>query len=89
MAWTVSVVKKTVFGDMRVNHLKCTADAATYNVETGLSKILGVSVCPGSLSTAGIKAYANSGAGGTSLAGILGCSGFVSGDVMYVTVFGT
>lgn len=87
MAWSVSSVKKTVFGDLRVEILSCVADATTFNVQTTLSKIYGHSVSP--VSCAGVgKVYANSGAIGTALTGVLGCSGFTSGDVLYITVFG-
>lgn len=88
MAWTVTTNRKTVFGDTRVHHLKLTADAATQNVDTGLDYIYAFTATPGSLSTAGVKIYENVYAAGTSAVGYLGCSGFVSGDVLYVTVFG-
>lgn len=88
MAWTVTRYK-TVFGDKRVVGLKCTADAATQNVETGLSVIEWYQVGHlASMASAAPKVFPNSGAGGTALAGILGCSGFATGDDIYFTVFG-
>lgn len=89
MAWTISK-QKTVFGNMRVHIMSCTADAATQNIETGLSKVYGHSLSPISMATAqSYSLWSNSGAAGTSLAGILGASGFASGDEMYITVYGT
>ncbi len=88
MAWTVSVNEKTVFGNKKCHVLSCTADAATQTVDTGLAVIDWFSVGPQSFSTAAVKIYANKGAVGTSIAGKLGCSGFVNGDVFFVTVFG-
>ena len=88
MAWTNAVKNNTVWGNMRIVVMSCTADAATYNVNTTLKYVYGFSLNPGSLSTAGVKAYANSGAGGTAMVGYIGCSGFVSGDVFYITAYG-
>lgn len=87
MAYTI-VRTQSVFGNMRVVFLDITADAATQTVETGLKNIIGVSTGLQSLSTAGIKVYANSNASGTQSFGVLGMSGLVSGDELFVTVFG-
>lgn len=88
MAYTATLVKTTVYGDNRVQHYKVTADAATQAIATGLNVIESVHISPGSLSTAGVKAYANSNASGVEAFGTVGLSGFVSGDVFYMTVFG-
>lgn len=89
MAWTVTRYN-TVFGNKKVVGLKLTADAATQNVDTGLSVIEWYSL--GSFnsmaSQTGRYTFPNSGAGGTALNGILGCSGFAIGDDIYVTVYG-
>lgn len=89
MAWTVTKYP-TVFGNKRVVGLKCTADAATQTVETGLSVIEWVSLGTyGSMaSQTGRYVFPNSGAGGTAIAGVLGCSGFAIGDDVYITVYG-
>ena len=87
MAYTVSKVL-SVFGNERAVHLDITADAATQTVETGLKRIIAHATGPQSLSTAGIKVYANSNASGVQSFGVLGLSGLVSGDELYVTVWG-
>jgi hypothetical protein len=88
MAWTVTVQSKGVEGNHRVVALDCTADAATQNVDSGLDYIDHFTIGIKSLSTAGVKIYENSGAAGTSLVGILGCSGFVSGDQLFIKCYG-
>lgn len=91
MAWTVTR-ENTVFGNKRAVLLKCIADAATQNVYTGLSRIdhfVGPSKI--SMSTASISSFTvayNSSATGVQSFGVLGCSGFVSGDEFFITVYG-
>jgi hypothetical protein len=89
MAWTVTRYQ-TVFGNKRAVGLKCTADAATFNVETGLSVIEWFTAgTHGSMaSQTGRYVFINSGAGGTAINGTLGCSGFATGDDIYFTVYG-
>lgn len=89
MAWTVTRYK-TVFGDKRVVGLKITADAATQTVETGLSVVEWYSLgqFASMASQTGRYVFPNSGAGGTAIGGVLGCSGFAIGDDVYITVFG-
>lgn len=89
MAWSVDVIDKYNEGNKRVHVVSCVADAATQNIDTGLSQIDHFVMGKQSV-TAGTNqvVYANSGAGGTALAGYLGCSGFTSGDVFFVKVYG-
>lgn len=87
MAYTVSR-KISVFGDQRVAILDITADAATQTVETGMSKVNGISIGQKSLSTAAIKCYVNSNASGVQSFGVLGISGCASGDQFFVIVYG-
>lgn len=88
MAWTVTRTH-TVFGNKKTVLLKCTADAATQTVETGLSYIESYSLGYGSMNTyVGPKVYINSNASGVQSNGVIGCSAFVSGDDIYVTVYG-
>jgi len=87
MAYTVAKTD-SVFGNQRVMILKITADAATQNVETGLSVINGFSLGVQSLATMGIKVYANSSATGVATPGTLGMSGLVSGDSLFVVCYG-
>ena len=65
-----------------------TADAATQNVDSGLAYINYITIGIKSAASAPIKMFPNSGAGGTSLAGILGISGAASGDEFYVVCYG-
>lgn len=90
MAWTVTRYP-SVFGNKAVVGLKLTTDAATQNVETGLAKIewYAQGTFNSMASQTGRYMFINSGAGGTALGGILGCSGFAVGDDVYVTVYGT
>lgn len=87
MAYTTSFLKKSVFGDMRVNFIKVTSDSAEQTVFTGLNNILGISYCPQSATT-GTKIFINVGSTGTALAGWVGLSSVTSGDVFFLTVFG-
>lgn len=89
MAWTVTKYN-TVFGDKRVVGLKCTADAATQTVETGLAVIewFALGTYGSMASQTGRFVFINSGAGGTATLGSLGCSGFAIGDDVYITVYG-
>lgn len=88
MAWTIGVNRKDIVGSHREFILSCTADSAEQAIETGLSYVYGVSICPVSLSTGAVKIRANVGSTSTALNGQLGCSGFVSGDVFLAIVKG-
>lgn len=88
MAWTVTRTQMGAIGNKRGVSLKCVANAATDNIETGLSVIEGFSVGYASCATGPNFIYPNSGSGGTALGGVLGCSGFTSGDELYVLVYG-
>lgn len=87
MAWTVTK-EQMVFGNKRAVTLKCTADAATQTIETGLSLIDGMSIGYASCATGPNFVYPNSNASGINSNGVIGCSGFTVGDVMYVLVYG-
>lgn len=88
MAWTVTR-NPSVFGNKRIVGMKLTADAATQTVETGLSVIEWYSIGHlSSMASAAPKVHINSNASGVQSMGVLGCSGFASGDDLYITVFG-
>lgn len=87
MAWTAAVINKGVSGSERFYTYSMTADAATQAVQTPLKYITRLEMNPNSL-TAIAQIYPNKGALGTAIAGMLGCSGFTSGDVFYITVHG-
>jgi hypothetical protein len=88
MAWTVATIRKDVVGSAREVILSCTADAAEQAVDTGLSYVYGFSVGQVSCATGAPHIRANQGSTSTALNGMLGCSGFVSGDVLLITVKG-
>lgn len=89
MAWTLTKTP-TVFGNQAAVLIEATADAATQTIETGLKNIVGIATHYDSLTTVvGLTIAVNSGAGGTSTGGVLGCSGFTSGDHVFFTVYGT
>ncbi len=89
MAWGADIIDKGVFGNKRYHVLSLTADAATQTVDSGLD-IIDFYFTGQQSVTAGTNqvVYKNTGAEGTSIVGSLGCSGFTSGDVLYITVFG-
>ncbi len=88
MAFTQAIITKTGFGNKRVVALAFTADAATSNVETGLSVIEWIGFAPSSMATASAKLYINQKVSGTAAAGFLAISGVASGDRFYVTCYG-
>jgi hypothetical protein len=89
MAWTVTRYP-SVFGNKKVVGLKCTADAATQTVQTGLSVIEWMAIGSfGSMaSQTGRYVFINSNASGVQSMGVVGCSGFAAGDDIYITVYG-
>lgn len=87
MTWTVTKTS-TVMGNMRCVIVNALADAATQNIETGLTRILGCAVNYKSCATGPNFIYDNSAVSGTQIFGTLGCSGFTSGDQICAIVFG-
>lgn len=88
MAWTKSMVGNHNEGNVRTVTYKLTCDSAEQNVSTALAVIDYFTIGACSLATGAPHVYANSLSTGTASAGNLGCSGFVSGDVFFVTVYG-
>jgi len=87
MAWAITRTN-SVFGNKQVRILKCVADAATQNIETGLAVVEGFSVGYASMTSAAPKLFPNSGLAGTAIAGTIGATGFTAGDELYITVYG-
>lgn len=87
MAWTVTRTHM-VIGNQRAVSIKMSADAATQTVETGLSRVEGMTIGYMSCSTRPQYVYYNSNASGVQSMGVLGLSGFTSGDEMVVMVYG-
>lgn len=88
MATSYEVIHRSVHGNQRVHIVSCSVDAASANIDTGLSVIHGFSVGVVSMTTAGVTMKKNIGSGATARAGILNVNSSVSGDVFLLTVFG-
>jgi hypothetical protein len=88
MAFTVSMLAKTVFGDERVQHYKVTADAASGTVDTGLGVLTNLHWSPASCATGAFVVRMNANAAGTASNGTVGVSCAASGDGFYLTVYG-
>lgn len=87
MAWTVTRTPM-IMGNKRATCLDITTDSGEATIETGLSYVEGFSVGIVSCNTAPQWIATNSGSTGTAIAGVLGCSGFTSGDDLFIVVFG-
>lgn len=83
-----STIKKTVFGDLRVSIMSMTMDAASGNIDTGLSKVFGFSLGIVSAATAAMDMKMNIGSGATSRPGFINVDAAATGDVFIVTVYG-
>lgn len=88
MAFTTSLLVKTVMGDKRVHAYRITADAATQAIDTGLDYIDWFSIGHQSMTTGAYKVAINEGAAGTTTLGTMGITGVASGDEMFITVYG-
>lgn len=82
MAFNASTLHKTVFGNLRVTVLSCTADAASGAVDVGLESVKFAHVTPVSL-TSGLHSVTFTSVSGVSVAGV------ANGDVFYVTAYGS
>jgi hypothetical protein len=87
MAYTITALDNSVFGNKKVTVIHCLADAATAAIPTGLSKVDFVTVTPKSM-TAQVKLALNAGPSATFIAGSIGVSGATSGDEFWVTCYG-
>lgn len=87
MAYTVTKFD-SVFGNKKVVGMKVVADAATQTIQTGLSVIEWYSIGTGSMATRAVAISINSSASGVEAFGSVGCSGFASGDEVYLTCYG-
>ena len=90
MAFTTShlVVGGSVFGNKRVKFLRVTADGAEGTTDTGLSFVESIMGYSPQSATSAPKFRLNAGSTSTALNGFIGCSGMVSGDVIFLTVVG-
>lgn len=82
MAFTKDCVFKTTLGHRRMFVYSLTADAATDNIATDLSSVDFAWYQPQSCTSTGSRNLVfDTGATSTAIAGTVGASGFVSGDV--------
>ena len=88
MAYSVSVTKKSVFGDQRVHFVSAVADAAEGEITTGLNFVEHFNISPKSATTAAVKTFKNVLTSGTASVGTISISGAVSGDEFYLVVYG-
>lgn len=88
MAWTNAVIEKTIWGNMRIHVLSCSADSAEANIDTGLSVIYAYALGPSSMATAAISLFKNVLSTGTASNGYIAASAAAANDVFYLTVFG-
>jgi hypothetical protein len=87
MAYTVTKFD-SVFGNKKVVGLKIVADAATQTIQTGLQVIEWYSIGTGSMASRAVAISINSNASGVQTYGSVGCSGFSTGDEVYLTCYG-
>ena len=88
MAFTITRVF-SAFGNERIVHLGITTDGAEETVETGLNNIIAFSRGHTKVNSANITVIPNKGSTSTALVGRLGISGCTTGDIFFVTCFGT
>jgi hypothetical protein len=88
MATAYDIIHKSVFGNKRIAIISCSLDAASANIDTGLSVIHGHSIGCVSMTTAGLTFKRNVGSASTARNGIMNVNSAVSGDVFILTVYG-
>ena len=88
MAFTVAVTK-SVFGNKRAHMLVVTADSAEATIDTGLKNIEGFYMGAQAPATSAVHFIKNVGSTGTALAGKIGISGVVSGEIYHLLCIGT
>ncbi len=86
MAYTMSNLVRTVWGDHNVITTRVTADATSGTVDTGYKIIeFAIGIAPRSATTTGFRMFLNGTAASAACNGVIGFSGMVSGDVVDVT----
>ena len=88
MAWTATLNKKTVFGDMRVHMYELTSDSATLELDTGLEYIDHIQPAVKSANTFGTFFDKNVLSAATASNGFVAITGSTSGDDFFLTVYG-
>jgi hypothetical protein len=88
MAWTATLNKKTVFGDMRVHMYELTSDSATLELDTGFDVVTHIQPAVKSANTFGTFFDKNVLSAGTASNGTVAITGSTSGDDFFLTVYG-
>lgn len=92
MAFTVTQIVKSVWGDQRLNTFRVTADNTSGTVATGLPVILDYMISQEAVASAPTMnipvVKINAGTTGTSTLGTVGLSNCVSGDIYHLWVIG-
>lgn len=88
MAFTNTVMDRTVWGNKALKVFKCTSDANATGVVTGFKVVTYAWYAPNSLTTLGLNMKINSTNGGTDTNGTIAVSSLTSGDDFYLYVVG-
>lgn len=88
MAFSNSLLERSVFGNKQVQIYSCVADAATGTIVTGLNAVDAIQVTYKSMTSGASKFKMNIGVSGTAIAGTVAVTGVTSGDEFYLTVYG-
>lgn len=89
MAFTSTVIHKTVYGDRRIVHFEVTADANSGSVDSGMLHVTSVLFGPISMASGSeAKLKRNLSAASAASNGIVMCSGFTNGDAFTCVVYG-
>ncbi len=89
MAWTTTKVAQYNEGNLAVQHWTLSGDSATLDLTTGLGTVLSVQWSAKSMTTTtSPKFYANASTLAVASNGHVSITGAVSGDDIYLTVYG-
>ena len=88
MAFTNSLLVKSVMGNQRVHFIRATADAATGSIASGFDVIEFFGVAIQSATTAAVKFAMNEATSGTASVGNIAITGAASGDEYMLTIYG-
>lgn len=89
MAFTVSNLANSVFGNKNVKFLRVTADAASDAIDTGFAVVEAIlGNCPQSMGTAAVKIKLNQLTAATASNGKVAITGAATGDVLHLALIG-
>ena len=89
MAFTNTLIERTVFGNKAVQVYSCLADNTSGVIATGMKKVDWISVTYKSMSTGATKFKINALTSGTASAGYVAVTGITSGDEFFIQVYGS